>query len=370
MHGKLILVMMIVALCSCSREHKKEKIEPSYPVTVARVEVRDVPIYINLIGNIFAAETVQIRPQVGGMIQEIYIDEGSKVSKGDILYKIDPRPYEAALEKAEAVLVKDKTALEFAEIRIKRYADLVEKDYFSKLNFEQYKIDADALRAQLLIDEADIAIAKINLEWTLVRSPLDGRSGAKKVDLGNIVTANDANGLTDVQQINPIDVYFHVTQKDWVAVQASENVSQLKFEVFLPQKPEKMREGKIYFIDNHVDPNTGTVLMKGRIDNEDEFFWPGEFVQVRLELRIEKDAIVVPLKALQVSQDGPFVFIYEPEASKVEYRAIIKGQTADDYAIVKKGVSATEFVVTQGQINLKPGSKVSVAADDGLKAPQ
>jgi len=366
MNGKLILLVIILMLSSCSKGAKKEKIQPVYPITIAHVEVRNEPIFINLIGNVFAAETVQIRPQVGGMIKEIYI-EGSNVSKGDILYKIDPRPYEAALEKAEAVLAKDKTALEFAEIRIKRYADLVEKDYFSKLNFEQYKIDADALRAQLLIDEADIAVAKINLEWTLVRSPLDGRSGVKKVDLGNIVTANDTNSITDIQQINPIDIYFHVTQKDWVAVQASENKA-LRFEVFLPQEKEKIREGKVYFIDNHVDINTGTVLMKGSVNNEDAFFWPGEFVQVRLELRVEKDAMVIPIKAIQVSQDGPFVFIYDEKNERVEYRSIVKGTTVGDYAIVKKGISPTEIVVTQGQINLKSGAKVTVANENGLKA--
>lgn len=353
-----VFLMLLIQGCSSDKGDTKERV---YPVVITEALQREVPVFIEVIGNVYSLQVVQIRPQVGGIIEKAFVKQGQYVKQGDPLYQIDPRYYQDALNVAKATLLKDTATLKFAEIRVTRYSDLVKKDYFSKLNFDQFTTEVDAAKGQVSIDEANIALAELNLEWTTPVSPIDGKISQYNIDPGNLVIANDPNALTDIRQITPADIRFNITQNNFVDVQKSMKEGLLKFQVVLPQEQGEPREGKIYFIDNHLDLSTGTILIKGTVDNEDEFFWPGEFVRVRLQLRTIPDAVVVPEQALQIGQDGAFVFIYNPGSSQVEFRPVTKGERVNDLIVIKKGIKPGEKVVLKGQVNLRPGSKVMIA---------
>lgn len=252
----MVYYFFILLLCaSCSREAQKTA-ERLYPVTVTEVKIHEnVPIFLENIGNIYSREIIYLRPQVSGVIKKTYFEEGSYVKKDDPLFLIDPRPYEAALERAEAALIRDQSTLDFANIRLERYDGLVKKEYFSKLNYEQYKAEADAAKGQVLIDKAEIATAKLNLEWALLKSPIDGKISSAGFDTGNLVAANDPTPLTIIRQISPIDVFFYFGQTDYVTIRnaMSKQKEPLKVHVFLPQEPGKIREAEVYFVDNQVN---------------------------------------------------------------------------------------------------------------------
>lgn len=358
----IALTLVCLSLTACSGDNQKKQVR-TFPVIVGDVIVRDVPIYVETIGNVYSLQTVEVRPQVGGIIQEAYVKQGQYVKKGDPLYKIDPRPYEANLEKAKAALIKDLAALNLAEITVQRYASLVSKEYVSKLNYEQYQANVETGKGQVLSDQADISLAELNLEWTTPRSPIDGKISQFNIDPGNLVIVNDPNALTNIRQITPADVRFGITQKDFIEVQKSILSGLLKFEVILPQEISKPREGKIYFIDNHIDLSTGTILLRGTVPNEDEFLWPGEFVRIRLQLRVHPNALLVPEEAVQIGREGPFVYVYQPDTSTVEYRKVVKGENIDHLQMILEGVKAGEKVVTKGQVNLRQGAQVELAQE-------
>lgn len=350
-----LAILLLSFSSSCS---KKETPEIKYPITIGEAIQKDVPIVLEAIGNVFSLYTVLIRPQVGGIITEANVKQGQYVKKGQQLYKIDPRPYQAALDQTKGTLLKSVATLKLAEITAKRYADLAQKDFISKLTYEQYVANIDTAQGQVLNDQAALEVAQINLDWTTVVSPIDGKISQFNIDPGNLVVPNDTNALTDVRSITPADIRFYVNQTDYIQVQKAIREGQLKFEVYLPQNPEGAREGKIYFYDNHLDPTTGTILIKGTVDNVDEHFWPGEFVRVRLQLRMQKNGILVPEEAIQIGQEGPFVYIFKPETSTVEYRPIVRGEKVGKMFLVEKGIEWGEKVVTKGQVNLRPNAKV------------
>lgn len=364
---KAILCFLVVCLVGCSREQPKAE-RPPFPVTVGDVIQKDVPIYVEAIGNVYSLQSVDVRPQVGGILQEAYVKQGQYVKKGDPLYRIDPRPYEAALNRAQATLEKDKATLHFSEIKAERYKELVKQDYVSKLTYDQYQADVEVAKAQVRSDEADVVTASLQLEWTTPTSPIDGKISQYNIDPGNLVVVNDPTALTNIRQLDPADIRFGIVQKDFLEVQKALHEGLLRFLVVLPQKMDHPREGEIYFIDNHVDTTTGTILIKGMVPNQDELLWPGEFVRVRLQVRLEPQAILVPEEAVQVGQDGPFVFIYDSSTSTVSYRLVTRGATSDRLVIVESGVAVGEKVVLKGQINLRPGAKVAlVDQGDGTK---
>lgn len=344
---------------SCSSEGQK-KPERVVPVTIGAAIQKDVPIYLEKIGNVYSLQTVQIRPQVGGIITEAYVKQGQYVKKGDPLYQIDPRPYQAALDKAQAALIKDTASLDIANIVVERNKSLVEKDFVSKLNFDTYNSNVESAKGQVLSDQADVEVAQINLEWAMPISPIDGKISQYNIDPGNLVVANDASALTDIRQITPADIRFNITQNDFIGIQKALRDKTLKFEVILPQEKDQPREGTIYFVDNHVDPTTGTILLRGTVPNEDEFLWPGEFIRVRLRLRMHSNAVLVPELAVSIGQEGPYVYVFHPDTSTVEYRKVVKGITTEGLVLIESGVNAGEEVVVKGQLNLLPGSKVKV----------
>lgn len=352
------IILMACLLTACSGGQKKE--ERAVPVKLGDAVERNVPIYIEAIGNVYSLQTVQVRPQVTGIVVEAYVKQGQYVKKGDPLYLIDPRPYQAALDKAKATLIKDVATMQFNEIRVERYKQLTKEEYYSKVNFEQFQSEAEASKGQIISDQADIDTATLYLEWTKPCSPIDGKISQYNIDPGNLVVANDPNFLTDIRQIDPADIRFTINQKEFVEVQKAMKAGSLKFLVILPQDPDKPREGQIYFIDNHVDLATGTILLKGTVANKDEMFWPGEYIRVRLVLREEPHAVLVPEEALRIGQDGPYVYVFQEATSTVDYRLVVKGETIDHMVLIEKGVKAGEKVVISGQLNLRPGVKVTI----------
>lgn len=350
---------VFILFWGCSKP--PQQAEQRLPVTIGEAIQQDAPLYLEAIGNVYSLQTVEVRPQVGGIILEAYVKQGQFVKKGEPLYLIDPRPYQADLEIAKGTLRKDLATLKFDTLKVERYAELAKQDYFSKINYEQFLTSVEGDEGQIQVDKGNIALAEINLEWCTPKSPMDGKISQYNIDPGNLVTVNDPNALTTIRLIDPADIRFGIPQKAFVALQNSIRQNQLKLEVFLPQDPDHPREGKIYFIDNNIDLSTGTILIKGTVPNEDEFFWPGEFIRVRLQLKIIPNAILVPEEAVGISQTGSYVYIYHPETSSVEYRPVVKGHQVDKMVIIAKGVEAGEKIVLTGQLNLRPGSKVFLA---------
>lgn len=356
---RLLTFFILLMLSACSSENHQKGGWP-LPVEVGESTLDDVPIFIEAIGNVHSLKTVLVRPQVGGVITEIHVKQGEDVEEGQLLYTIDPRPYEAALEQAKATLAKDQASLKLSEATVERFQELVKQDYVSQLTFDQYKTNVDVGKAQIIIDQALVDLAEINLGYTEIRSPINGRISQYNIDAGNVVVANDSNALTQILQISPVSIHFSVTQREFVQIRRAQQEGSFRFEVFLPEFPEDPREGLIYFFDNHIDTKTGTILFKGSAPNEDAFFWPGEFVKVRLQLEIVKNAVVIPATAIQIGQEGKFVYIYHADTNTVEYRLVEVGQTIDEQVMVIQGLTAGEKVITNGQINLRPDAKVAV----------
>lgn len=360
MKNFIYIIGALVLLCGCSNKKEQKKEERIFPVTLAPVTKKDVPIFIEAIGNVYSLESVTLRPQVGGIILEAFVKQGAFVNKGDPLYKIDPRPYEAALDQALGALIKDQAILEFAQLSVKSYAPLVEKDFYSKLSYDQLKANVLEAQGQVLIDKGNIETAKLNLDWTTLISPIDGKISQYNIDPGNLVIANDTNALTTILSISPADIRFNINQKDFVKVQQALKENTLKFEAILPQFPQAPREGKIYFIDNTLGLSTGTILIKGSVENEDGFFWPGEFINTRLQLKIEPQALLVPQEAVKVGQSGSYLYVYNEATSSVELRNVKRGELIDQMILIKEGIQEGEKVVVKGQVNLKQGAKVKV----------
>lgn len=368
LHWRLSSVFVLSILAySCTSGDRKPP-EPKYPIAISDVIQKDVPIFIDAIGNVGSLQTVTVRPQVGGIIQEAYVKQGQYVKKGDPIFKIDPRPYQAALDKAKAALIKDEANLEFTQIRLKRNADLLKQDYIAKLTYDQYISDADSAQGQVLSDYADIELAQIYLDWCTPVSPIDGKISQYAIDPGNLVIANDPNSFTDIRQITPSDIHFNIAQKDFVDFQKARKEGTDKIQVFLPHDSQNGRDGTIYFVDNHVDLSSGTILLKGSVPNEDELFWPGEYVKVRVIFRVQPKALLVPEEALQTGQEGPYLYIYNSENSTAEYRPVVKGEHIDRLFLIEKGVNAGEKVITKGQINLRPGVKVYIPEEQPTNA--
>jgi membrane fusion protein, multidrug efflux system len=356
------ILLTFLLLQACSKE--KKQITPVFPVTVVEVTQGNVPTYIDAIGNVNSLTYVQIRPQVTGIIMKYYVKEGDYVKANDPLLLIDPRPYEIALKKAEANLIKDQASLKFSEEQVARNKTLVNEEYVSKLNFQQFQSQVDINKGQILSDEADIATAKLNLEWTKPVSPIDGKISERFVNLGNLVLAGDTKVLTDIRQIDPADISFNIPQGDYIKLTQKRNDLPLKFLAYLPQKSDAPREGNIYFIDNHFDTNTGTIRLKGTIPNKDDFFLPGQFVKVKLILNIQENALLVPEESVKIGQEGNYLYVYNPETSTVEYRKVVKGSKSDGFIAIESGIKSGEKVVVQGQNNLLPGAKVSVVSQE------
>ena len=327
-------------------------------VTIARAASRDVPTYLNEIGRSGAFESVTVTPQVAGRVLQRHIEDGADLKMGQLLFTIDPRPYQAQLDAAQAQLAQSRAALDLARTQLKMYESITDIRAVSTMDLETKKNTVAVDQAQVQAAEAAVENAKLNLDYCYIHSPIDGRAGARLVDVGNVVQAN-TTPLLLVQRLDPIYADFTITEGDLPNVQAEMKRGTLQTLVRLPSDaPRDARRGTLSFLDNAVQSGTGTVNLRATIRNADRHFWPGQFANVQLILSVAH-SVLIPNQAVQTSQKGPYVYIVKPDDT-VEFRTVALGQRQDDDVVVISGVTAGERVVLSGQLALTPGAKVRV----------
>src|ERR1700676_2151696 len=358
--GKISSLVSIVALVlvGCAKKQAPAFERPPAPVTVASATSQNVPYYLDEVGRCVAREVVSVQPEVSGRITEIHFTDGADLKKGDALFTIDPRPFQAQLNAAEANLVQSRAALDFAKIQFARVQDLVESRAIARQDYDTRKNAVDVGEAQVKQNEAAVESARLNLAYTSIRSPIDGRAGHRLVDVGNVVTANTTTLLT-IERIDPIYADFTVTENDFSTVQRNSAKRTLRVEVRLPDEPDKPVVGQLTFLDNTVQSSSGTVLLRATAPNGDRRLWPGQFVNVRLVLATLPNAVLVPAAAPQDSAKGPFVYVVTQD-STAELRPVKLGQRQGDLVVVEQGLKTGERVVINGQVGVIPGAKVRV----------
>jgi multidrug efflux system membrane fusion protein len=315
-------------------------------------------VQIRAIGNVEAYSTVGIKSQVGGTLMSVHFKEGQDVNKGDLLFTIDPRPYEAALKQAEANLAKDNAQLENARVGVRRYAELVKKGYVAQEQYDQIRTNSEALEATVNADKAAVENAQLQLRYCYIYSPLTGRTGSLISYEGNLIKANADSSMVVINQIQPIYVSFSLPEKNLSGIKQYMAEGKINVEAFVSQENEKPENGILTFVDNAIDAATGTIKLKATFDNRDRVLWPGQFVAIKITLSTIHDAVVVPSQAVQTGQQGQFVFVVKEGSA--ELRPVTAGIIYEDTVIIEKGLSPGEQVVTDGQMRLMPGAKVEV----------
>ena len=361
------------------------------PVTVAVASQRDVPVEVQVIGNVEAYAAIGVKAQLGGELTEVHFNEGDYVKKGDLLFTVDPRPFAAALNQAiannardqatlgqaQANLARDTTNAKYAASQAARYAQLFQSGVVSKDQAEQLSANSDAAaqavvadqaaiesaRASIGASQAAIETARLNLGYANIRAPLDGRTGAINVKQGNVVMANSVD-LATINQIEPIYVTFAVPESQLPEIKRYMAQGKLPVRAQPQDNPEDVETGVLTFVDNSVDMTTGTIKLKGTFPNTDRKLWPGEFVRVILRLTTQSNAIVVPNQAVQTGQNGAFVYVVKQDRT-VESRPVTTGARVDQDMVVEQGLQPGETVVTEGQLRLAPGSRVAVQGGRG-----
>jgi multidrug efflux system membrane fusion protein len=360
----------LLAISGCAKKSTQAAGPPqSAPlVTVARATAHDVPVYLDEIGRSGAFESVTVTPQISGRITERHFEDGAELEKGQLLFTIDPRPYQAQLDSAQAQLAQSKAALDLAKTQLKMYGSIANTRAVSQLDVDTKKNTVAVDEAQVQANEAAVENAKLNLEYCYIHSPIDGRAGMRLVDVGNVVQTN-TTGLLLIQRLDPIYADFTVTEGDLPEVQRELARGTLQALVRIPSDPpNRAREGKLTFVDNMVQNATGTVNLRATIPNRDHHFWPGQFLGVTLVLATAKGAVLIPNQATQISQQGPYAYVVKPDDT-AELRLVTLGQRQGDDVVVTKGIAEGERVVLTGQLTVAPGGKVRVQEAAPANAP-
>lgn len=349
---------VLVALASgCARAAKTPPPE-LVPVKVGTVVQKPVPVQLKNVGSVIPYNTVAVRALVNGEILQVHFHEGQDVHKGDLLFQIDPRPYEAALAQAEGALARDRAQLENAQADVKRYADLVQKDYVTAQQYDAVRANAAAFAATVRADEAAVEKARLDVGYCAIRSPLEGKTGVVMVQAGNVVKANDAV-LVTINQVEPVYVSVALPERELAEIRRRQAQGPLAVEAEEPSTGRLLARGELTFIDNAVDRATGTITVKATFRNQDRILWPGEFVNARITLAMLPNAIVAPQGAVQNGQQGLYAYVLKAD-NTVEPRPVVVGRTLADGAVIDQGLSAGERVVTDGQLRLRPGAKVEI----------
>ena len=395
-----LAVVGAAIVAGCGKHDGAGAVMPARPpamVTAAGAVTRDVPVYLDEIGNTVSIETVAIVPRVGGMVVASHVEDGAFVKKDQLLFEIDPRPFEAALASAKAQLAQMLAEQERARLEFQRVSELLPQKAVSQLEYDQDKADYEAAQAKADAARAAIEQAQLNLDYSKIYAPITGRGGAVLVDSGNVVQANGSPMLV-IQQLDPIYAEFTITENDLGTVRkfmaahgltwgdAPERREGLRVEVDVPGNSQRVlsalggtpaatapatvpttnragpREGQLTFLDNSVQTGSGTVRLRATVPNVDRYFWPGQFVNVRLVLTTKKDAVLIPAQAQQIGQQGPFVYVVTPD-NKAQIRPIVPGQRQGDLIVVERGIEPDERVIVTGQMSVMPDGPVVVTND-------
>src|SRR5262245_5807434 len=389
----LFASMLLAILAGCQKKQQMAFERPPSAVSVAAAISQDVPVYLDQIGKCVAREVVAVQPQVSGRITQIHFKDGVDLKKGDMLFTIDPRPFEVSLQQAESNLAKnialkkqaeanlarDIAQAKYGDVQAERYAELHKQGVVSSEQSDQMRTNADALNATvnadraavhnaeeaIKVDEAAIESAKLQLSYCYIRSPIDGRAGQRQFDIGNVVSPGSPTSLLVIQRLDPIYADFTISQNDLSAVQQNMARGRLKVEVRLPDSLNSPLVGQLTFLDNAVQDATGNVNLRATLSNTDHRLWPGRFVNVRLVLDTLQNAVLVPVSAPQMSAKGQFVYVVKDDSTAV-MRPVTVGQRQGDLVVIVKGVTAGERVVVTGQMGVTPGQKVRIEPSNGI----
>jgi len=388
--GLSLICLSLLSACAASSaktERSAAQIQQAVPVTIATVSQKSVPVQLQAIGNVQAYYTVTVRPQVSGTITGVYFRQGQDVKKGQLLYTIDDRPLKASLEQAIANLAKDQAQVkqaqanqvrdqaqeQYAESEARSYSELGNQGAISKVQAAQYVANAAALNATVTADRAAVQNAqaavnadraavdnaKVQLSYTSIYSPINGRSGNSIVDRGNLVQANNTTPLVTIGQVRPLQVVFSVPEQQLPQIRQYMATRKLPLTAIIPNTNQPPVSGVLLAVNNVVDNTTGTIQLLGDFANSQEHLWPGQFVNVVLTLTTEPNAVVVPSQAVQAGQNGNYAFVLKPDLT-VESRTVTVSRTINGQSVITKGLQLGEKVVTDGQSNLVPGAKVQV----------
>lgn len=363
---RVLLLTLALALLGggCSGGAKPTSLrDEAVPVVAGAVRTGDVPVTLSAIGAVEPYSTVPVKSMVAGELVRVHFREGQAVRRGDVIFTVDQRPYEAALQQAEAALARDTAQLENARAEEKRYAELVAKDYVTQEDYDARRTSAAALEGTVKADQAAIADARVELGYCTMRSPIDGVMGKILIYQGTVLKANNAP-LVTINQVRPVKVAFAVPESQLPEIRRRMATSKLRVEAAPPGAGGDPEVGTVDFIDNAVDSSAGTILLKGLFSNEDGALWPGQFVEVKLVLSTRLGAILAPTRAVQMSQQGTFVFVIKTDRT-VEMRPVSTGPVVGGETIIENGLAAGEQVVTDGQLRLLPGSPIEIKSDAG-----
>jgi membrane fusion protein, multidrug efflux system len=345
---------------SRAREKPAAKGPAAAPVAVAAATQQDVPVRLQAIGNVEAYTSVAVKSRVDGQIVDVHFREGQEVKKNDVLFRIDPRPFEAALRQAEAQALRDVASRDQAVSQEKRYQELLDKNFVSKDAYAQYRTNAQTADATSKGSQAALENAKLNLEYTVIRSPIDGYVGRALLQAGNMVKANDTISLVVINQVKPVYVSFAIPEQQLASVRDLMRKGPLTVDVTAPGSGNPLAVGRIAFLDNAVDQTTGTIKVRALFDNGDTALWPGQFYTVRVRLYDESNAILVPTRALQTGPNGQFVYVVKEDMT-VELRRVVVSRSEGDTAVLQQGgIAKGEQVVVRGALRLAPGAKVII----------
>ena len=363
----LVLLLLAAAVGACAE--RKQEARPRVPVTLATVESRPAPYALRANGTVEPMQSVGINSQVSGVLQRVGFEEGDEVRQGQILFQIDPRPFRAALDAAEATLAKDVAQLENARRQSERYAALVKEKSVTEADAEQFAANARALAATVLADKAQIEVAQLNHDNATIRSPISGRTGSLLVRKGNLVRALGTAPLVVINQLRPIAIRFAVPEREFPEVLRRSKANDLVVRAMSKDGLGKVLVGRLAFVDNAVDTLTGTIVLKAHFSNDEGLLWPGQFVTVILDLFVDEEATMVPADAVQTGQVGTYVFTVD-STGKAQLQRVTVGRTTENGVIISSGVRPGQKIVVDGQSRLSPGAMVDVRQPAGAGGTQ
>jgi multidrug efflux system membrane fusion protein len=336
-------------------------------VRVARAAIKPMPVIIEAVGTVEPEQSVQVRAQVNGVLQSVFFKEGDKVKAGQLLMQIDPRTYQAQYNQALAALARDKAQLENARAQQERLEPLLKREFITRQEYEVAVTSTKSLEATLQANQAAAEQARIQLEYTRIHAPITGRTGALAVKPGNLVAAGGGGGGTPLVTINstdPILVTFSIPERQLEEIRRYQNEKDMRIEILTDRTAPPAASGKLVFIDNTITPQTGTVILKTRVENDAEVLWPGQFINVRIVLTVEQNAVVVPEAAVQPGQEGSFVYLVDEE-NKVRVQPVKVARQIGGDVVIASGVKPGDRMITEIPQALQPGATVRIAGADG-----
>jgi len=356
---KYVLLVSLFLILGCTRKHESSPTPPSFPVKVTTVQKQDIPIYLEALGHVDPIVSVAIRSRIEGYLTGVFFKQGQEVKKDDLLFTIDPKPYEAALKQAKGALEESIANLSLSQEKVKRYQTLVQEEFYSQIDYETLQATFAANQALVTQREAGVDSALINLDYCWIYAPIQGVMSILDVDYGNLVGNDQTQQLATLNQICPIFVTFSLPEIHLPKVQTYQQKNCLKTMVAPEDFSQKTFEGSLEIVNNQVDPNTGMIKLRAVFENEEKRLWPGQFVRTRLILYTQKDALLIPTTAVQMTPSGPIAFIVTKHMT-VEKRALTLGQREGERVIVLNGLQEGEQIVLEGQLNLTPGAHIYV----------